>query len=98
MMIFIFFLIIGSKLLGQNNESSLDSLSTGVLQSVYVEEPDHIANEKSDSTKRFTLNAYPYVFYTPETKFAGGAGGILIFYTKKSRLFRERENMEKLKE
>lgn len=29
------------------------------------------------------LSAYPYVYYTPETKFAFGVGGIFIFYTKK---------------
>ena len=32
---------------------------------------------------RSSINAYPYVFYTPETKFAAGAGGIFIFYTAK---------------
>ena len=91
------FTLTTASVLGQKESSDIDTISTNVLQSVFIEDPDHIANEKSDSTKRFTLNAYPYVFYTPETQFAGGAGGILIFYTKKSRLFREVENMEKLK-
>lgn len=95
-LLMVILLTAGATVVAQDEGSAIDSLSTNVLQSVYNEEPDHISNEESDSTKRFTLNAYPYVFYTPETKLAGGAGGILIFYTKKSRLFHEKENMEKL--
>jgi outer membrane protein assembly factor BamA len=39
----------------------------------------------SDALKDFkpTINGYPYVFYTPETEFAFGAGGIFVFYTAK---------------
>lgn len=39
--------------------------------------------QDADSTKSrgLSLNAYPYAYYTPETEFAFGAGGILIFYT-----------------
>jgi hypothetical protein len=37
--------------------------------------------EDSIMTGRTSFNAYPYVFYTPETQLAGGAGGIFIFYT-----------------
>jgi outer membrane protein assembly factor BamA len=96
-MLVVFLFSIGSAAYAQDEEAAIDSLSTNVLQSVFKEDPDHISNEESDSTKRFTLNAYPYVFYTPETKLAFGAGGILLFYTKKSRLFHEEENMEKLK-
>jgi outer membrane protein assembly factor BamA len=96
-MLVVFLFSLGSVAYAQDEGSTIDSLSTNVLQSVFKEDPDHISNEESDSTKRFTLNAYPYVFYTPETKLAFGAGGILLFYTKKSRLFREEENMEELK-
>jgi len=35
---------------------------------------------------RTSINAYPYVFYTPETQFAAGAGGIFIFYTAKDSI------------
>ena len=45
---------------------------------------EEVAIELTDSTKsRTKLNAYPYVFYTPETQFAAGGGGIFIFYTSK---------------
>lgn len=60
---------------------------TIILLSVncYTQEKDaleEISYELTDSTKsRSKFNAYPYVFYTPETQFAGGAGGIFIFYT-----------------
>ena len=38
-----------------------------------------------DSIKDYkpTFNAYPYAFYSPETEFAVGAGGIYVFYTAK---------------
>ena len=41
-----------------------------------------MTKDKHDTTKsRSKVNGYPYAFYTPETKFAFGAGGIFIFYT-----------------
>lgn len=55
-----------------------DTLSQNVIENVYKEVPNTV---KKDSTKRTSFSAYPYVFYTPESKFAGGAGGIYIFYT-----------------
>ena len=41
--------------------------------------------EDADSTDRFkaSINAYPYAYYTPETQFALGAGGVLTYFTKK---------------
>jgi len=39
--------------------------------------------EDSTIEGRTSFNGYPFAFYTPETKFAGGAGGIFIFYTAK---------------
>ncbi len=43
---------------------------------------ESIAKSKRDSTeRRSSFNAYPYVYYTPETSLAFGAGGIFIFYT-----------------
>jgi len=42
----------------------------------------------SDSTKTFktSLDVYPYIYYTPETRFAFGAGGVITFYTEKDTL------------
>ncbi len=42
--------------------------------------------EDSLITGRTSINAYPYVFYTPETQLAVGAGGIFIFYTAKDSI------------
>lgn len=41
-----------------------------------------------DSTDRhkLQLSAYPFAYYTPETQFALGAGGVVTFYTKKDSL------------
>ena len=43
--------------------------------------------EKSDSTSDFetSLNAYPYAFYTPETKLAFGGGGVFTFFTDRDK-------------
>ncbi|MGB5692475.1 MAG: BamA/TamA family outer membrane protein, partial [Flavobacteriaceae bacterium] len=54
-----------------------DSLSQDIIENVYKEVPNTV---KNDSTKRKSFSAYPYVFYSPESQFAGGAGGIYIFY------------------
>ncbi len=42
--------------------------------------------EDSVMTGRASINGYPFAFYTPETKFAAGAGGIFIFYTAKDTI------------
>ena len=41
-----------------------------------------------DSLKTYkpTFNGYPYAFYSPETEFAVGAGGIYVFYTAKDSI------------
>jgi outer membrane protein assembly factor BamA len=46
------------------------------------------AQEEPDSVDAFkaSINAYPFVFYTPETEFAFGGGGILTFYTARDSL------------
>ena len=60
-------------------EKKIDSLSNTVIQSVYVDMPEAV-----DSTaKKSVFTAYPYAFYTPESKLAFGAGGIFTFYTGK---------------
>ena len=56
-----------------------------ILRIGYSQEEDaleEVSIELTDSTKsRSKFNGYPYAFYTPETKFAFGAGGIFIFFT-----------------
>jgi len=39
-------------------------------------------------THKTRISAYPYVYYTPETAFAIGAGGITTFYTSQSAVLR----------
>ncbi len=39
-------------------------------------------------TRGTSVKAFPYVYYTPETELAFGAGGILTFYTAKDRILR----------
>lgn len=68
----------------EGEEEKIDSLSTNIIQSVYNDNPDAVSNVDSTAKKSSSFNVYPYVFYTPETKFAGGAGGMFIFYTGKS--------------
>ena len=43
------------------------------------------SQNESDTTENYEsqLEAYPYVYYTPETELAFGAGGVYTFYTKK---------------
>jgi hypothetical protein len=47
-----------------------------VLDSLTMSGKDSVERRKT------TFNGYPYAFYTPESGFAVGAGGIFIFYTK----------------
>lgn len=42
---------------------------------------DNDSNSDSTNQKMFDWFAYPFVFYTPETNFAFGAGGIVYFRT-----------------
>ncbi len=59
----------------------LDSLSDNTIQSLYKEQPATISNDSVGTKKHSSFNGYPYAFYTPETQFAVGAGGIFVFYT-----------------
>ena len=47
-----------------------------LIQTAYPQEP-------ADTTDFFerSLDAYPFVYYTPETELAFGAGGVMSFYT-----------------
>ena len=46
-----------------------------------------MVGDAADSTldRKLSLNAYPYAYYTPETKLVFGGGGILIFYTSEHK-------------
>lgn len=46
------------------------------------------AQTANDSTDRFetSVDAYPFVYYTPETEFAFGAGGVVTFFPQKQRV------------
>lgn len=57
---------------------------------LYAQEPeyqklDSVIIKMVDSTilSQNSFKAYPYAYYTPETEFAIGGGGIFIFYTSK---------------
>jgi hypothetical protein len=39
-------------------------------------------------TRKTSIKAFPYAFYTPETQLAFGVGGIITFYTSKARILR----------
>jgi len=47
---------------------------------------DSLTLDEGEAPERnkLTFNGYPYVFYTPESGFSVGAGGILIFYTNQT--------------
>jgi len=56
-------------------------LIVGVFTPSFAQEaPDSVDAYKS------TLSAYPFVFYTPETEFAFGGGGIFAFYTARDSI------------
>ena len=70
-------IILSSYFVIAQEENKMDSLSNDAIQSIYKDVPDHV-----DSTeKKSVFKAYPYAFYTPESKLAFGAGGIYTFYT-----------------
>jgi len=59
-------------------------------QAQHIEVLDSLTQGKQDSVskRKLTINGYPYAFYTPETEFAFGAGGILIFYADNDSITR----------
>jgi len=69
-------IIWGVHFVSAQEENKIDSLSNNVVQSIFKDVPENV-----DSVKRSAFNAYPYAFYTPESKLAFGAGGIFTFYT-----------------
>lgn len=60
----------------------VDTISNTIITTIYTDISDQTKND-SIQKKKASFNAYPYVFYTPESEFAGGAGGIYVFYTEK---------------
>jgi len=61
--------------------------TTGILNPDFDGYPSISTKSKNDSTNFFkpTLNGYPFAYYTPETQFAFGAGGIVTFYMARER-------------
>ncbi len=57
-------------------------IAFAVPSNIIAEEPDSTSNSNNK------IFAYPYLFYTPETQFAFGAGG--IFYFRSSKNFEAR--------
>lgn len=67
------------------------SASAARAQEPVLATPDTVAEEplaipvvevpRDSSGRRLNITAYPYLYYTPETKVAFGAGGIATFYT-----------------
>lgn len=58
-------------------------LSRAVLQAlaaVLLVTPGAAAQEDVPAERRTRINAYPFAFYTPETGFAFGGGGVVTFY------------------
>jgi outer membrane protein assembly factor BamA len=76
------FSVISLQYISAQEEIFTDSLSNNIIENIYKEEPETV---KKDSAKRTSFNAYPYAFYTPESKLAFGAGGIYIFYGGKDK-------------
>jgi outer membrane protein assembly factor BamA len=63
-----------------------------VTANLFAQEmPDSAAMGKlaiKTTTRKLSISAYPYVYYTPETEVAFGAGGIMTFYTGKDLVLR----------
>ncbi|NOQ96811.1 MAG: BamA/TamA family outer membrane protein [Calditrichae bacterium] len=59
-----------------------------ILFSLLVSQKISLAQESADSSDYFdsSLDVYPFVYYTPETEFAAGAGGVFTFYTARDSL------------
>lgn len=86
-----FAMMVLAQLNAQENDSifsdnAIDNISDDVIESIYREEPDVVSNSDTATTKKkASFNGYPYAFYTPESQFAVGAGGIFIFYGGKEK-------------
>ena len=83
--VFLLILILLVQQISAQEEDKLDNVSNDVIESVYDDHPETVSNDTLDSKKKSSFNAYPYAFYTPESKFAVGAGGIYIFFLGKEK-------------
>jgi outer membrane protein assembly factor BamA len=63
----------------------------GILTISAQDKPDSsqaLVKRELLKTRKTHINAYPYLFYTPETELAFGVGGIITFYTSEYFLLR----------
>ena len=69
--------------------SQSKSDTTGISNPEFIGYPSISTKDISDTTNIFkpTLNGYTFAYYTPETQFAFGAGGIVTFYMAKQAAF-----------
>ena len=44
--------------------------------------------QDSTQSRKLSIDAYPYAYYTPETELAIGAGGIMVFYTSDTSIIK----------
>lgn len=66
-------------------------LLLGILTISAQDKPDSsqaLLKQEILKTRKTRINAYPYVYYTPETELAFGVGGIITFYTSEYLLLR----------
>lgn len=58
-------------------------LSLLLIPSHFLSAQSENESENEDSTvqRGLSFNGYPYAYYTPETQFAFGVGGIMVLYT-----------------
>lgn len=67
------------------NTKNIYSIILGIL---FLSSAGINAQSPADSSRAYntSVNAYPYLYYTPETELAFGAGGVMAFYTQKDPL------------
>ena len=78
--ILISFIIFIDDISGQEKKDSSDTAQVNVENSSYNE----TIKDTTDS-KNFSIIGYPYVYYSPETQLAFGAGGIILFRTAQDK-------------
>jgi hypothetical protein len=56
-------------------------LIVGATLAGQASDSGHVADTTAKPVRKTRLNGYPYAYYTPETQFAFGLGGVVTFYT-----------------
>lgn len=69
----LFLICISALQASAQKRSITDTLSHDIIEKLFKKDP------KVADCSRSSFNAYPYAYYTPESQFAFGAGGIIIF-------------------